>query len=196
MYPYRSNADPPQSLANRLRSLNDSLQGLAARLKDTIAEAVGSTISQAIRDFVRRLLGNQNRRSQEETDSYRRFHDSPDRSRHRFDEDRDWHEREEDPWSDEEKQEWTAPSRPESSPRSSQRVPDAFRTAVQTALCWLHSQPFRRPVLSAVIVALATGGTALIAGPTLAAGVSVIASVASLVLTTDSVRSACGILTG
>ena len=196
MYPHRAHADPPQSLADRLQRLNDNLQGLAARLKDTIAQAVSSTISQVIRDLVRRLLGDQNHRSQE-TDSYGRSNDTRDGHSNRFDAHHPyWQEREDDPWADEERQEWSGPARSEAAPRSEQRMPDAVRTAVQTALCWLQHQPFRRPLLSAVIVALTAGGTALIAGPTLAAGVGVIASIASLVMTTNSVRSACNILGG
>jgi hypothetical protein len=50
---------PPCTLADRLRNLNDHLKALARRLKDAIASAVSTAISQLIRDEVRRLLGGQ-----------------------------------------------------------------------------------------------------------------------------------------
>ena len=45
---------------------------------------------------------------------------------------------------------------------------------------------FRRPVLTAVVVAVAAGITALLAGPAVGAGAGVLASTASLLLTADA----------
>jgi hypothetical protein len=195
MHSYHAYADPPPTLADRLRRLNDNLQSLAIRLKEAIATAVSSTIGEVVRDLLRRFLGDQDTK---EGHSYTGQFDSQprDRYRSRFDsEERDWDYRDDDPWN-EERQNWHEPTKPDSTPQASPRWNAAFRTAIQTALWWLRTQPLRRPVMTTTLVALAAGGTALFAGPTIAAGVSVIASVASLILTSDSVRSACGILTG
>src|SRR5687767_4448006 len=59
---YPSHADPPLGLAGRLYSLNETLRSLASRLRDSIAQAVGGAVANAIRDVVRSLLGEQDRR--------------------------------------------------------------------------------------------------------------------------------------
>jgi hypothetical protein len=51
-------------------------------------------------------------------------------------------------------------------------------------------------VLTTVAVGLAAGVTGYVAGPAVAAGVGVLASVASLLLTADASRSAAQILSG
>jgi hypothetical protein len=194
---YHAHADPPRSLASRLRSLNDNLQELASRLKEAIASAVSSTLGQAIRDLIRQLLGDEESRPGERRSYGGAFEDqSRSRSYGKFDrEDRYWEDRDDDRWN-EEKEDWKEPAQTPSNSGNGRRLNVAFSTAIQSALWWLRTQPCRRPVLTTTLVALAAGGTALIAGPTLAAGVSVIASIASLLLASDSARSACSILSG
>src|SRR5262245_25862343 len=54
---HRTQHDPPVTLADRLRLLNDSLQALAIRLKDAIASAVSQSVKETVQDAVRSLLG-------------------------------------------------------------------------------------------------------------------------------------------
>jgi hypothetical protein len=42
-------ADPPRTLAERLRQLNDNLKALGERLKSSIASVIGSTIAEAVK---------------------------------------------------------------------------------------------------------------------------------------------------
>src|SRR5262245_1197035 len=87
--PYRAHADPPRTLTDRLRQLNDDLQRLAVRLKDAIASAIGRAVADVVRDGVNGLLGGD---------------DGPDHSRDDFDGPRfrrqgwDDDEQEDDPW--------------------------------------------------------------------------------------------------
>ena len=57
--------DPPASFADRLQQLNENLQAMAVRLKDAIAGAVSTAIGHAIRDVIRRMLGDQETRREE-----------------------------------------------------------------------------------------------------------------------------------
>jgi hypothetical protein len=182
---------PPCTLADRLRALNDSLKALAIRLKDAIASAVSSAIGQVVRDLIRRLLG-EHELSEQPRPFDRRFDlQARERSTERFQhEDDPWHE---DPWLDD-RPEAIASSHDESS-EGPNRWGEALRTTVQTALWWLRIQPCRHPMLTTVLVALSAGAAAFFAGPTLAACVSVVATVTSLLLTADSARTAGEVLT-
>jgi len=66
---------------------------------------------------------------------------------------------------------------------------------LQTSLFWLRQQRSQRPVLTTGVVALAAGVTAFFWGPTLAAGIGVLVSMAGLVLTADSASLTAGSLT-
>lgn len=173
---FHSHADPPATLAGRLGQLNDTLQDMAARLKDAIASAVGRAVAQAVRDAVRALLGEEE--EERETDPYGRPMtqevDDP------------WYDPDAGPWRDQEVQH-QYPATPR---RAASRWVCAARAAVQAALWWLRRQPRKRPALTTALVAVAAGGAALFAGPTLAACVGVAASAVGLLLTADSARSA------
>jgi hypothetical protein len=192
MHNPHAHADPPRTFADRLRSLNDNLQALASRLKDAIATAVSTALGQAIRDAIRRLLGDVIRTSdpyeRQGPSCYGRQHRDPYGSYGRENRDpydgRSWDE-DYDPWHEDSYE--AADSLP-SEPGN--RWTEALRASIQTALLWLRTQPCRKPLLTTTLVALAAGGVALFAGPTLAACVSVVASVASLLLTADSARTA------
>jgi len=177
--PYRAHADPPITLTDRVRQLNDNLQDLALRLKDAIATAVGRAVAQAVRDGVNALLG-----AREEHPDPKRFDGRPQADRRAWDD-------EDAPWFDpaEEVVPPAQPARP-----AANRWKEAGRAALQTALWWLRQQPRRRPILTTTLVAVAAGSVALVAGPGFAACVSVIASIASLLLTDDSARSAADLL--
>jgi len=185
--PYRAHADPPKTLTltDRLRRLNDNLQRLAARLKDSIAAAIGKTVAEAVKDGVSDLLGVEDEpeprrdaypggyghgRHWEEGDDYGRYGGDP------------WRYQDEDP-----------PPLPKPG-RGDGRWKEAVRAAMQTALWWLRRQPTRRPMLTTTLVALAAGSAALVAGPTLVACVSVAASVVSLLLTAESTGTAAELI--
>ena len=57
-------------------------------------------------------------------------------------------------------------------------------------------EPRRRPVLTTLAVTLAAGVTGFVAGPVLAAGAGVLASVAGLVFTADASKSAAALAAG
>jgi len=179
LFPSTRHADPRLTLAQRLDRLNDTLQSLGQRLKESIAEAVSSAVSGAVRDALCGLLGTLN---------------EPDR----FD-DRPWHQDLDEPswrnpdrplWADNE--EFVPRDRPSRSCRRQvpSRWSEALGVAVQAGVCWLRHQPRRRPVLTAVVVALAAGLTALLAGPAVGAGAGVLASTAGLLLTADAIDPA------
>ena len=87
--PYRAHADPPLTLTDRVRQLNDNLQHLAVRLKDAIATAVGRAVAQAVRDGVNALLGARDGRPDPEGFDDRSQADPA-----------DWGDDEDDPWFD------------------------------------------------------------------------------------------------
>ena len=162
--------DPPRTLAERLSRLNDNLQALGERLKASIAGLLSDTIADAVRDSVRGLLGGE----EASHDPYRDRRDrhAPDH----YPDERD------DPWADEdrrwEEEEVYTPTR-EASPKGN-RWRNAASAALQTCLWFLKRQPRRRPVLTTVCVTLAAGVTGFVAGPLLAAGTTLLASVAGL----------------
>jgi len=167
-------------LAARLDRLNDTLQSLGHHLKEAIAEAVGSAVAGAVRDAVQSLLGG--------TDEPVRFDDKP------------WshEERDEPTWRDSDRPLWTededfvSRGRP---PRTSRHKAsgcwsEVLGIALQAGLSWLRHQPRRRPVLTAVVVAVASGVAAVLAGPALGAGAGLLASAASLLLTAQALGPA------
>lgn len=182
MHHHHGQLGPPLTLAERLEQLNDNLQEMGDRLKEAIAAAIGTTVADAVRDTVHNLLGGEDRglpqhRDSWEDDNYRggrRAWDEPD-----------------DPWREPDPYD-PQPLRRSVSPRrvGSNRWGQALTAALQTSLWWLREQKSRRPVLATSAVALAAGVTAFFYGPALAAGVGVLASVVSLVLTTEGARSA------
>jgi hypothetical protein len=181
--------DPPRTLAERLSRLNDNLQALGTRLKASIAGLVGDTIADAVRDSVRGLLGDK----EESHDPYR------DR--------REYHtlgyyrEGEDDTWGDEDRR-WReqdfAPARqaPTTSGGASRRWRNAVSAALRAALWFVKRQPRRRPVLTTLAVTVAAGVTGFVAGPVLAAGAAVFASVAGLLFTADAAKSAAELAAG
>ena len=181
--PYRAHADPPKTLTDRVRQLNDNLQRLAVRLKDAIAAAIGRAVAEAVKDGVNGLLGGDEAdRSRDDFGDYRS-------RRQGWEADNQQHE--DDPWRDDD-EELPIPPRPVRSTNS--RWKEAVRAAMQTGLWWLRQQPTKRPILTTTLVALAAGSAAFIAGPTLVACVGVVASVVGLLMTTDSATAAAELI--
>jgi hypothetical protein len=179
--------DPP-TWSERLGRLRDDLQGLGSRLKVSIAAVVGDAVAAAVRDTVNGWLGAR----EEYTDPCRPTSDHRPYSRDRDPFDDPW--REEAPWH---RDEDFASTRevPEPPTDVGKRWRDALGAAVQTGLWTLRRQGGRRPILTTVTVSLAAGVLAFFAGPTLAAGVGVMASVAGLLLTADASASAIRLAT-
>jgi hypothetical protein len=168
-------ADPPRTLAERLEQLNDNLHSLGGRLKEAIASAVSSAVAEAIQDALRNLLGART---------------LPDPV-HRYDQWREpdngiWNETDESRWNEEREYHPGYHESPEKHNPGPSPWPNALSVGVQTALWWVRQQPRRRPVLTTVTMAVVAGVTALIAGPVLAAGVGVLASAASLLVTANA----------
>jgi hypothetical protein len=205
MTSYTGGADPPRTLAERLSRLNDSLQALGERLKTSIASLVGDAIGDAVRAAVRNLLGNR-----EAPTLAASFRDDRDyRETYRPRDDRDQFHRTDfrdadarDPWGDDDHRwseeddvssRWDGSEQRQDRPR---RWHNALGAAAQSALWWLRYQPRNRPVLTTLAVALAAGITGFVAGPALAAGAGVLASVAGLLLTANTSQSAAEIASG
>jgi hypothetical protein len=115
------------------------------------------------------------------------------------------HQQTYDPWNDgeeawAEQEEYLADQQElpavASNTTTGKRFLDAWTSGVQTALWWLRHQRGRRPILTTVAVTLVAGITGFVAGPAIAAGVGVLASVASLLLTSDAIRSAAELVAG
>jgi hypothetical protein len=186
MNSFTGGADPPRTLAERLSRLNDNLQSLGERLKTSIASLVGDAIAEAVRDAVRRLLGSK------EAPAVNTFRD-----------DRDYRDADaQDPWAEGERRwseeddhasRWQRDVQRQDRPR---RWHNAIGAAVESALWWLRYQPRNRPVLTTLAVALAAGIAGFVAGPALAAGAGVLASVAGLMLTANATQSAAEIASG
>jgi hypothetical protein len=191
MHSYHAQADPPRTLADRLRSLDENLQALAARLKDAVATAVSTALGQAIRDAIRRLLGGPGQTTRT-CDAFAGYGRETRGSYDGFERRDDWARDDDNFWGEDSYE----PVRPRTlSATGVARWSGALRAALQTALWWLRTQPCRKPLLTTALLALSAGSVALFAGPTFAACVSVVASVASLLLTTDSARTAGELVT-
>ena len=186
---HNGSPDPPRTLAERLTQLNDNLQSLGERLKASIASLLGDAIADAVRDSVRKLLGGEDAPADPYRDQ-REYH-SPAHYREDVD----------DPWGDEDRrweEEDYTPSRQTQTTRNSatDRWRNAMSAALQAALWFLKQQPRRRPILTTLAVTLAAGVTGFVAGPMLAAGAGVLASVASLMFTADASKSASELAAG
>jgi hypothetical protein len=195
MQTYHAHADPPLTFSERLGRLKDNLQALGVRLKQSIASVIGTTIAEAIRDAIHKLLGGDDQPTPFEPS----YHEQRDRFTPR---DR-WDDRNSSPWDYDEEPRWNeeefcTPSQPSPAPRneSPKRWRNALTAGVQTALWWLKHQPMRRPVIATVVVVLAAGVTGYIAGPTVAAGATVLTSIASLLLTSGAIQSAAELASG
>lgn len=189
---WHSHADPPRTLARRLEHLNGDLQSLHARVKDSIASAIGAAVAEAIRDFIRDLLGGKT----ESPPSPRppSFEEDPRDDRYQLDDDEDqfWPEDEafeHDRYPPAAHNRYTPRDEPKSTPWR-----NVLGAGVKAGLWWLCKQKSRRPVLTTSLVVLAAGVTAFLAGPALPTSIGVLASMASLVLTADTVSSFAGVL--
>jgi hypothetical protein len=184
--------DPPRTLAERLSRLKDDLQSLGERLKTSIASLVGDAVAETVRDSLRKLLGGKEAPSQE---CFHQRRDHFSRSDYRDERDDPWNQ-EERRWSEEDDFEPPARRTTATNSVAPKRWRNALTAALQTCLWFLKQQPRQRPVLTTVCVTLAAGVAGFVAGPVLAAGASVFASVAGLLLTTEASQSAAEFASG
>jgi hypothetical protein len=183
---------PPLTLTERLEQLNDNLQSMGERLKEAIAGAIGTTVAEAVRDAVHGLLTKpeaepnfQNQRWQDDRRQDRRWAEDTDPWSQP-----DWRDPE-DPWQDrsDDPHQYRG-SHPTQA--GNNRLGKAMTAALQTTLLWLQEQKCCRPVLATGAVALTAGLAAFFYGPSLAAGVGVLASMASLLLTSRGAALTAG----
>jgi len=161
LFPSTRHADPPLTIGERLDRLNNTLQALGQQLKDAIASAISSAVAGAVRDAVRSLLGPADEPAEFRDRRYRDWEEPTDL---------DWDRPDRPLWQED--QDYPPDRRLGSTPRHAPRSrwSEALGVALQAGLCWLRHQPRRRPVLTAVVVAVAAGLTALLAGPAVGAG--------------------------
>ena len=188
--------DPPRTLAVRLEQLNDNLQSLGGRLKDAIATAASTAVAEAIHDAIRHLLGSRDGPTREQRFQQRSdvlgSRDGPTRERpynQRSDSDDGLYYQAEEPrWPDDDGfwPELQDSPRERHGSEVPKRWQHALGLAIRTALWWVCQVPCRRPILTVTTVAVAAGITAFLAGPTLAAGVGVLATTANLFMTADA----------
>ena len=162
---YRGRADPPRSLAERVRRVDDSLRTMMEEVKTSIASVVGEAIADAVRDAIHRLLGG-GRRPIEPT---RREYRDP------------W---EHDPWAEEREDDWSEIEEHVPPPRLATKPGTRWREAARAALtatlwCVKHP-PSRRAFLSTVGMTLAAGTAAFLIGPAFAGCAGVVASLAGI----------------
>ena len=164
MNTYRGRADPPRSLAERVRRVDDSLRAMMEDVKTSIATVVGEAIADAVRDAIQRLLGGE-RRPIEPT---RREVRDP------------W---EHDPWADERDDGWSEveedfPPRLATKPDSRWR--EVAGAALTAALWCLKNPPSRRAFLATAGMTLVAGAAAFLVGPAFASCAGVVASLAGM----------------
>lgn len=190
------------TLRERLQRLNDSLADLGRRLRESIANVIGSAVADAAGDAVRMLLDEGSLANADEPYGPRGHTYRDDRlsDRHSNNQRGGWDDElnEELPedraehglWSDRDDGEAVPTPRPTVSKRSPGRLGYAITTALAAGAWWLNRCKPRRPVLTAVAVAVAAGITALIGGPAVIAGLGVVSSLGGLLRTANAVGSA------
>jgi len=186
---YQAQLGPPLTLSQRVERLTNNLEVLRHKLKDAIAGAIGTAVADAVHDAVRGLLGSdvgqlghqENHWPSEDERSW----DNP-----RWNDPDDGMWRESHPFGQEPDFEDTS-----SNCTANIRIRNAIGAAWQTSLFWLRQQRSQRPVLTTSVVALAAGVTAFFWGPALATGVGVLASIAGLLMTSDSTSLTASSLT-
>jgi hypothetical protein len=176
---YRSMMRGALDIRGHLNELSTCLRNLSARLRESVAEAVGSSVGRAVQDGLARLLDRSNRPEYRPSREERCF----DPDRRRFDSD-DWSQAvDENGWEVDE------PQMPESRPSpatSTPTNPSPIQKAQLLALMlkatsgWLmrRGSAWR----GAVGVGLLIGGLAAIGGPIAAAGIGIVEAAADLLM--------------
>jgi hypothetical protein len=150
-------------LARRLDQLCATLENLGARLRGTIANAIGETIGCIVRDTALRVL--------DEVSHYLPASGSF-RSPLRDDEpdmwDRQQHEDERGYWDDGDVQ-WEPAPEENSISAAPERLPTALSAGLQAASWWLQRWSGHTRTISTMAVGLITAGIAFLGGPVVVA---------------------------
>jgi hypothetical protein len=173
----RSMMRGPLDIRGHLGEFSSCLRNLSARLRESVAEAVGSSVGRAVHDGLARLLDRSNRPEYRSSREERCF----DPDRRRFDSD-DW-----SPAVDENGWEVDEPEMPESRPSQATSTPTNPPPIPKTQLLvlmlkatsgWLMRRGFSWR--GALGIGLLIGGLAAIGGPIAAAGIGVVEAAADL----------------
>ena len=173
-----------RGLPNRLNNLAEHLRVLSARVRESVTEAIGDTLSCTVKDALSRAWSGQ------------RVLDAPMRQAPSQRDRNDWYDdRENDPWG-QEPGPWDEPaSYSRQAPTESDRaVPksSAFALAMQMAGWWMYR---RGTLYGAVGLGLAVGGMALIGGRVARTGLGLIESASAVFALNNSLASGAVALT-
>jgi hypothetical protein len=188
MPPFRDYIDPGGKIARRLGQLCATLESLGARLRGSLANAIGTTIGTVVRDTALRVLDDVSDDLTESGERYRSSWGSQDR----YDERRqDEFERDQNYLQDDEEDYVPASAMEEADLSSTPvRLPAALSAGLQAASWWLRRWPGRCRMATTALVGLMATGVAYLGGP-LAAAMVILLGLASQVPTiTSASRSA------
>jgi hypothetical protein len=180
-------------LSERLERLHSALESLGQRLRESIAQLVGSHIGEAVQDALATALLKRplTRATLGGYESRRYPHDDY----HRYREEAPYHTRDDDNWGDEEPEPPLPP--PPKKPQQSSRWRSVLAGGVHLATLWYQHRPPRRSLLRFLglgvvdaIVTLAAG--TLIGGIVATAGTALLLTASRNASNARSVQSSAG----
>jgi hypothetical protein len=168
-----------RSLAAHLDHLRCTIDALAGRLRDAVAQAVGQSVAGTVREVVRALLGT----GPPERESPFAATRTPEPSAWwRDEQERRWPVTRANPWSYDEEDE---PDRFDSSTPPGDAVPArwcrALAAGLEAAAWWLRRQVGKPSLLAALAVGLIFAGLAWLVSPHLAGSALALAALAGLI---------------
>jgi hypothetical protein len=170
-----------RSLATHLDSLRCTIDGLAGRLREAVAQAVGQSVAGTVREAVRALLGTDPPEPESPFTAARTGEPS---AWWRDDHDRRWPVTPANPWSDP-YDDAEEPGRYGSAASSDEPEPArwyrALAAGLEAAAWWLRRQVGKPSLLAAIAVGLICAGLAWLLGPHLAGLALALAALAGLV---------------
>ena len=180
MRPFPSSVAPAaRSLGRRLAHLRQTLDGLGAKLRESIAHAVGQTVAGAVQEAVRAALADQSERPP--AFGHRHRTDDLPRSLWNDPDDAFFDEDEPDEWPPEDEDEALTPAGPATPDVArSSPWPRAVSFGLQAAAWWLRRRAGRCSVLAALSVGLLTCAVAYTGGPLAATVISLSGAALSL----------------
>jgi hypothetical protein len=170
-----------RSLAAHLDHLRCTIDGLAGRLRDAVAQAVGQSVAGTVHEAVRTLLGTG---PPEHESPYASNRTSEPSAWWRDDPDRRWPVASANPWADpyEEDEEPDHFGRSEPSEEAPPaRWYRALAAGFEAAAWWLRRQAGKPSLLAALCIGLIFAGLAWLVGPHLAGSALALAALAGLI---------------
>jgi hypothetical protein len=170
-----------RSLAANLDHLRFTIDALAGRLRDAVAQAVGQSVAGTVREAVRILLGTG---PPEPESPYASTRSSEPSAWWRDDPDRRWPVTRANPWSDpyddEEEPDRFDASMPSDHPEPA-RWYRALAAGLEAAAWWLRRTVGKPSLLAALAIGLIFAGLAWLVGPHLAGSALALAALAGLI---------------